>query len=375
MTTAPARAPDNVLPELVDIMFTSLASVITVGVALAAAAWMSSALHDDDVLMAAGIAAVIVTLGRVLIAAAYRRARPGIRSTEQARRWERRYALGGFSFTTLLGGLAAYVFLSDDASGQLLIATVLVAYPCGMIIRVAVRPVIARTQLILTLAPPIVACLVNGDPEHLLMAVMLIAYLIIGFEMIAHLHMTILDRIVAHRELARQALHDDLTMLPNRALFRQRLQEECDRLRRYGQSFAVLYLDLDHFKAVNDTLGHAAGDELLRQVALRLRAAARSSDIVARLSGDEFALIQTPLTEQAEAGALAQRLIETVASPVVIDGREIRVGVSVGITICKPPGDEPDALLQKADRELYAAKEAGRGRYSISQVATQPAIA
>ncbi|SFI29372.1 diguanylate cyclase [Bosea sp. OK403] len=373
MTTAPARAPDNVLPELVDIMFTSLASVVTVGIALAAAAWMSSALYEDQIVAAAGIAAAIVTTGRVLITVAYRRARPRIQSAEQARRWERRYAVGGFAFCALLGGVAAYVFLTGDASAQLLIATVLVAYPCGMIIRVAVRPMIARVQLVLTLAPPIVASLVNGEPEHLLMAAMLIAYLIIGFEMIAHLHLTILDRIVAHRELARQALHDDLTMLPNRALFRQRLQEECDRTRRYSQSFSVLYLDLDHFKAVNDTLGHAADDELLRQIARRLKAAARSSDIVARLSGDEFALIQTPLTEQAEACALALRLVETVAAPVMIDGREIRVGVSVGVTICKPPGDEPDALLQKADRELYAAKEAGRGRYSISSIATQPA--
>jgi diguanylate cyclase (GGDEF)-like protein len=373
MTTAPARVPDNVLPELVDIMFTSLASVIAVGVALTAAAWMSSALYQDQIVAAGSIAAAIVTTGRVLIAVAYRRARPRIQSAEQARRWERRYAVGGFAFCALLGGIAAYVFLSDDASTQLLIATVLVAYPCGMIIRVAVRPMIARTQLVLTLALPIVACLANGDPEHLLMAVMLIAYLIIGFEMIAHLHMTILDRIVAHRELARKALHDDLTALPNRALFHQRLHEECNRSQRYSQSFAVLYLDLDHFKAVNDTLGHAAGDELLRQIALRLKAAARSSDIVARLSGDEFALIQTPLTEQAEACALAQRLVETVAAPVMIDGREIRVGVSVGVTICQPPGDEPDALLQKADRELYAAKQAGRGRYSISQAGTQPA--
>ncbi|POR56971.1 GGDEF domain-containing protein [Bosea psychrotolerans] len=373
MTTAPARAPDNVLPELVDIMFTSLASVVTVGIALAAAAWMSSALYEDQIVAAAGIAAAIVTTGRVLITVAYRRARPRIQSAEQARRWERRYALGGFAFCALLGGVAAYVFLTGEASAQLLIATVLVAYPCGMIIRVAVRPMIARIQLVLTLAPPIVASLVNAEPEHLLMAVMLIAYLVIGFEMISHLHMTILDRIVAHRELARQALHDDLTLLPNRALFRQRLQEECDRSRRYSQSFAVLYLDLDHFKAVNDTLGHAAGDELLRQIALRLKAASRSSDIVARLSGDEFALIQTPLTEQAEACVLAQRLVETIAAPVIIDGREIRVGVSVGVTICRPPGDEPDALLQKADRELYAAKEAGRGRYSISSAAGQPA--
>jgi diguanylate cyclase (GGDEF)-like protein len=373
MTTAPARAPDTILPELVDIMFTSLASVIAVGIALSAAAWMSSALYEDQIVAAAGIAAAIVTTGRVLITVAYRRARPRIQSAEEARRWERRYAVGGFAFCALLGGVAAYVFLTADTSAQLLIAVVLVAYPCGMIIRVAVRPVIARIQLVLTLAPPIVASLANGDPEHLLMAAMLIVYLIIGFEMIAHLHLTILDRIVAHRELARKALHDDLTMLPNRALFRQRLQEECDRTRRYGQSFAVLYLDLDHFKAVNDTLGHAAGDELLRQIALRLKAAARSSDIVARLSGDEFALIQTPLTEQAEACALAQRLVETVAASVMIDGREIRVGVSVGVTICKPPGDEPDALLQKADRELYAAKEAGRGRYSISQATAEPA--
>jgi len=129
----------------------------------------------------------------------------------------------------------------------------------------------------------------------------------------------------------------------------------------------VLYLDLDRFKQVNDSMGHAAGDELLRLIAQRLQASARASDIVARLSGDEFALMQTPITERGEICALAQRLVEVVAAPYTIDGQEIQIGLSIGIAICEPPGDEPDALLRRADRELYEAKQAGRGRYSVEE--------
>jgi diguanylate cyclase (GGDEF)-like protein len=183
--------------------------------------------------------------------------------------------------------------------------------------------------------------------------------------MIGYLHVTITERIVARHKLARMALHDDLTGLPNRAHFHKRLHEERDRTRRYGQRFAVLYLDLDHFKRVNDSMGHAAGDELLRQIAQRLQASARASDIAARLSGDEFALMQTPITERGQTHALAQRLVEVVAAPYTIDGQQVQIGVSIGIAICEPPGDGPDALLRRADRELYEANEAGRGRYSV----------
>lgn len=365
MTAMPARDSDSVLPELVDMMFTSLNSVAVVGVGLAVLAWTNSALHGDPVVAAAGFASVAVASGRILITVAYRKARPSIESAAQARVWERRYAAGGFAFTALLGGLSAYVFLTGEVAAQLLIATVMLAYPSGMIVRVSVRPVIARGQLVLTLAPPIMACLFSNSTEHLMMAALMSIYLALGFGMIDHLHLTILHRILAHRELARLALHDDLTGLPNRIQFRQRLQEECDRAGRYDNRFAVLYLDLDHFKTVNDTLGHAAGDALLRAVADRLKATARSSDVAARLGGDEFALIQTPISDEGEIRAFAQRLVETVREPFVIDGCELRIGVSIGVAVSAPPGDEPDTILKRADRELYAAKAAGRGRYSL----------
>lgn len=365
MNTAPTGTHDYILPELVDLMFTSVASVVVVGVGLVAAAWMNSAMHGDQVVLAGGGVAAIVTIGRVLIAGAYRRSKPSITSAAQAKVWELRYAIGGAAFTALLGSLSAYVFLIGAPAAQLLIASVMLAYPAGMIVRVAVRPAIARLQLVLTLGPVIGACLFRGEPEMLLMAALLGAYLIAGIEMIGYLHVTITERIMARHELARMALHDDLTRLPNRAHFHKRLHEECKRARRYGERFAVLYLDLDHFKRVNDSMGHAAGDELLRQIARRLQASARASDIVARFSGDEFALMQTPITEKSQTRALAQRLVEVVGAPYMIDEQQVQIGISIGIAICEPPGDEPDALLRRADRELYEAKEAGRGRYSV----------
>lgn len=366
-----ASIQEEVLPELVEIMFTSLGSVITVGVALILASATVSVLHGDPAVAAFGIAGAVVLASRVAISLGFRRASGACLDVEQARLWERLYAVGGCSFAGLLGLFSAYVFFNGSPVAQLLVATVLLAYPTGMIVRVSVRPLIARSQLFLTLLPPAVAGLAIGGVEHKMMAAFFVAYLVSGLAMISHLHSTILGRVLAHREIAHRAMHDELTGLPNRAHFGDRLTEACDRFKRYGHSFAVLYLDLDRFKAVNDTKGHAAGDELLRQVAARLRATARSSDVIARLSGDEFALIQTPVAGPGDTEALAARIVETLGASFVIASETVSIGASIGAAIGHADLT-PDALLATADSALYEAKEAGRGRYKIADLAISP---
>ncbi len=159
------------------------------------------------------------------------------------------------------------------------------------------------------------------------------------------------------------AYHDSLTGLPNRALVLRLLEQALAHCARSGRRLAVLFIDLDHFKLVNDTLGHQLGDLLLATVAERLRASVRKSDVVARLSGDEFTVIETDLVDSRPARALARTLVRALGRPFMLKGRDVQVGASVGISIYPDDGTSPEELLQRADLAMYRAKEQGRNRY------------
>jgi diguanylate cyclase (GGDEF)-like protein/PAS domain S-box-containing protein len=164
----------------------------------------------------------------------------------------------------------------------------------------------------------------------------------------------------AEARIAHMAHHDALTGLPNRVLFHERLDETLSRVRRHAEVVAVLYLDLDQFKSVNDTLGHPAGDKLLVAVAERLRTCLRDCDMVARFGGDEFAVLQIGLAGPHEAGALADRIVTLLSEPYDIEGQQAVIGTSVGIALAPADGETSDQLLRNADIALYQAKEDGR---------------
>jgi len=168
-----------------------------------------------------------------------------------------------------------------------------------------------------------------------------------------------------HAHMSFMAHHDALTGLSNRLLFHERLEEALEQRRRRGDGVALLFLDLDHFKQVNDTLGHPAGDALLKAVAERLLGCVRESDVVARLGGDEFAILQHDAVQPDQAGALAQRIIETLSAPYNLGEGRIVIGVSVGIVIATPDLFSADLLLRSADIALYRAKGSGRGIFCI----------
>lgn len=173
----------------------------------------------------------------------------------------------------------------------------------------------------------------------------------------------ITERKVAEEKISLLARADALTGLANRLTFSERLRQSFSAVQRGAHSFAVLYLDLDRFKEVNDTLGHQAGDRLLQQVAARLQRATRQIDVVARLGGDEFAIVQSQLTDPSAAGALAQKLVDIISAPYRLNESDLQIGVSIGIAFATPDASGPDALLAQADQALYRAKHAGRGQY------------
>jgi diguanylate cyclase (GGDEF)-like protein len=161
------------------------------------------------------------------------------------------------------------------------------------------------------------------------------------------------------------AHHDELTQLPNRLLFQERFRKAIGTARTTGRGFALLCLDLDGFKLVNDMHGHGFGDDLLVVVAQRLRQSVRESDTVVRMGGDEFAIIQEIDDQPSEAVSLAKRLIETVTRPFELAGRQALVGVSIGISLYSRHGESPDQLLRNADQALYRAKKSGRKTYCV----------
>ena len=170
------------------------------------------------------------------------------------------------------------------------------------------------------------------------------------------------ERRRAEARIFHLAHHDVLTGLNNRAAFRERLESELASANP-SPLIAVVYLDLDRFKDVNDTLGHPSGDWLLREVAVRLKASARKEDVVARFGGDEFAILCLHVMARADLVALCERLVAAVAAPFDIDGQEVSVGVSVGVALAPDDSGDPDVLLKYADLALYSAKAQGGACY------------
>ncbi len=166
-------------------------------------------------------------------------------------------------------------------------------------------------------------------------------------------------------QLRRMAHYDPLTGLPNRALLADRMKIALAQADRSGKKLAVCYLDLDRFKPINDTLGHAAGDRLLEEVAGRLRDAVRRGDTVARLGGDEFALLLVNLADMEECAVALSRVLQDVTQPTFIDDNKLTVTASIGVTLFPDDAADADTLLRHADQALYTAKEAGRNRYHL----------
>jgi diguanylate cyclase (GGDEF)-like protein len=181
-------------------------------------------------------------------------------------------------------------------------------------------------------------------------------------------YMDMTERRRAEVRIAHMAHHDALTDLPNRVLLQDRLEQALARV-RLGERLAVLCLDLDDFKTVNDTLGHPVGDQLLKAVAGRLCGCVRETDTVARFGGDEFAILQIAIEDEDDVTALAQHVIESIHAPYDLGDHQVSVGISIGIAIAPDDGVDPDRLLQNADLALYRAKAEGRGSYDFFEPA------
>jgi diguanylate cyclase len=199
----------------------------------------------------------------------------------------------------------------------------------------------------------------SGDFVYVLIAVLVIVYACVLLRVVFAYSFEFTRRMIAHLETEKAVRQDSLTKLPNRIAFNESLETTLVQLAGSGEECAVLLLDLDHFKEVNDQLGHLAGDEFLTQLAARLRRCARDTDIIARIGGDEFGLIAANITRLDEVFELAREIISSFEDPFLIEGHEIVGAASIGISLAPRDGKTPNDVLKHADVALYRAKKAG----------------
>lgn len=174
-----------------------------------------------------------------------------------------------------------------------------------------------------------------------------------------------LQLLFLNRKLQQQATHDALTALPNRRLLVDRLEQALARARREGGHLAMLFIDLDGFKAINDRLGHTAGDEVLEIIGRRLKQLLRSADTAARLGGDEFGLVLPQIGGREDAALVAGKVLESVSTPFIIRGERCRIGASIGISLYPEHGASADELISRADTAMYRIKHAGKGAFGF----------
>src|SRR6516165_9062079 len=260
----------------------------------------------------------------------------------------------------LLGSLWAtlpLIFFADASpGGQVIIACLCAGMLGGGAFVLASIPAAA----IAFTAPIVVASAItigrSGDAAYVLVAVLMVSYIAVLWRGIYVYASQITKRVAAQVNAERNVRRDDLTGLPNRLAFFEALEGAFSRLASLREPFAVLYLDLNDFKIVNDRFGHITGDKLLVEVGRRLRESVREADLVARLGGDEFAIAVADVPDAAIPTALAARIVSNLDRPFAIDGREVFIGTCVGIALAPVDGDTPEILLKNADEALYDAK-------------------
>lgn len=359
----------EICSQLVHLLYSAMPQVVSSTLAtvlLATIIWW----RIPSGLTAAFIAvAAMVVIIRTGILLAYRWKNAGAPAPPlKAVVWERLYGIFSIVMALLLSAVTLTAFVLGDSGTQLVSSGAVIGI-CGgqSTTRVTCRPWIPIASGSILMGALTVCAFLWGDPLASMYAVFTMLYLYTYIEACRHGAWTILGRLVAESELASLARRDALTGLANRMGFEETLERALHSHRRNRNSVSLLMLDLDGFKAVNDELGHPAGDAVLREVADRLRRLSRCTDHVARLGGDEFAVVVTDHHDQESMSDYARRLIAAISEPIDISGKLARIGVSIGIGMVMHSGvQEPAGLLAATDTALYTVKKGSKNDFAFA---------
>ncbi|MBW7972587.1 GGDEF domain-containing protein [Bradyrhizobium sp. BR 10289] len=306
------------------------------------------------------VAGVVVAVVRLFEIFAFRRRLaqlPQLNRAEAAR-WERRYVAGTVVTALVLGVFAARSIVLGDALCSVMAIGIGFGFGAGVVARLALRPVAALLDLVAIAAPAAIVTFMQPDLRHVGLGLLILMYVVASFEMVRLSFNASISQITLKRQFEQLARSDPMTGVSNRSVLATDLP-----LMLAGGTVAVHTLDLDRFKEANDRFGHPVGDALLKQVAGRLKALAAACDLVVRMGGDEFVLVQR-VADGAE--AVAQRIVQSISAPYDVEGQMIELGVSIGVAVAPDDGRTAEALLSRSDKALYRAKQE-RGGYVLAR--------
>jgi len=355
--------PDKKLHfELVQALYSTPKSILGATVAAAVIAGISATLSGDYAYQIFLLGFLIIGLARTGTIFLYRRARHDANNSTAVKLWELIALLGAWAFAGLVGITGAYaVTMQPSTDVEILIDCCVMGYIAGISSRNASRPLITIGQVTLTSIPFSLALLARADIAHIVLAIF-VGVLYLSIIVICR---SVFENIIARQDAFRKieiiAHRDALTGLWNRGAFIQLLQTRLSRLSDEDGSVALISIDLDRFKDINDTLGHQAGDAVLKEVGQRIRSIIRAGDEVARIGGDEFVVMLIG-TDETQAYRVAQRILETFVSPFAASRSSNICGASIGYAIAPKDGSTFDELFRNADLALYEAKKSGRGQ-------------
>jgi diguanylate cyclase (GGDEF)-like protein len=330
----------------------------------------------DAVFLTSTLAVAVIVIWRAIVGFAYHRftadgAPPNVR------RWEQHYVIPAVLQSSVIGLSCLWAFLFADAGTAFLLTAVVIGGGAGAL-RGFVLPYLVRVQNGSLIMPTVIGCAFSSHPNSWVVIVSVCGFLLVADGIVRTMHGVMVSSLRQSEELGRlcaelkgandrihKLAHEDaLTGLPNRRAFVQLLD---GKLINPGsdEQLAILTVDLDGFKMVNDTFGHGAGDELLRQVAKRLRLTLRTDDFCARIGGDEFVVVSSGEHITSNATALAERLCRVIEHDYLLPEGLVRVGASIGIAVAPKDGRTAEELMRKSDAALYIVKGAGKGAYAV----------
>ena len=370
MGSRPGSISDSVYMEVLRTLHGTMVPILLAGLSQAIVGAITVEQTGDVVIGVLATIGVLVDTVRACEVVAFRRraARKPPLELAEARVWGWCYALGTTATSLTVGLLAARSLMLESEVCTMMAIGIAFGFGAGIIARLSLLPFLALADLFVLGVPAIAVSFARLDMPHIGLALLIAIYVVGSFEMVRLTFNSTVDHIKLKEQFEQLARLDPMTGVFNRSL----LTSELPRLiaERDDGLLAIHAIDLDHFKAANDRFGHPVGDALLKQVAGRLKALAGLRGSVVRMGGDEFILVQPATRSRDDAAALAQRILESVSAPYVVEGHDIVIGASIGVAVAPDDGESIEALLSRSDQALYQAK-AGRGGYVIAhEIAT-----